>query len=141
MAERDSKGRFVKGHKQGFTAEKQPKSAGRKKHLVAESLSILEAEGYKPISSEEVKKVYTFLIALDQEKLAEIGKDAEMPMIFRILAKSIFGNKGFDILERMIDRAYGKAINKHEVSGKVETDLSKLSLEELLKRRDALDNE
>ena len=113
--ERDGNGRFVKGHKQGFTETKQPVKNGRKKHLVSDVLDSLKGEGYEEVSAEQTKQVYTFLIGLDQSKLTELGSNTEIPMLYRIIAREILSKKGFEVIEKMIDRAHGKPTNKTEM--------------------------
>ena len=41
-------------------------------------------------------------------------------MLFSVIAKEIIGKKGFEVIERMLDRAHGKASqsNEIELSGK-----------------------
>ena len=40
-------------------------------------------------------------------------------MLVRILAENMLGGKGFDIVERMLDRGIGKAMQREEVTGDV----------------------
>lgn len=38
----------------------------------------------------------------------EIAGDKDKPMLARVVAKAILDKKGFDIVERMLDRSIGK---------------------------------
>lgn len=55
------------------------------------------------------------MVNVGEEKLDQIIIDKELPMLNRIVARNMKGGKGFDIIERMIDRAHGKAVQKEEV--------------------------
>ena len=38
-------------------------------------------------------------------------------MLMRVVSRAILDNKGFEMIEKMLDRAHGKATNKTEVTG------------------------
>ena len=109
---------------------------GRPKKLVSSTIETLKAEGYEEVTSNHIKQAYQMLIGLDRDKIMEIGKDNEQSMLMRVVSRAILDNKGFEIIEKMLDRAHGKATNKTEVTGAEGTplipfDLDKLSLDEL----------
>lgn len=81
---------------------------GRPKKTMSTFIAEMEAEGYECPSPEEISKSFLYLGTLPEEKLKEVLADKERPMMQRIIAKGILANKGIDILERIIDRAYGK---------------------------------
>jgi len=105
---------FQKGHKLG---------KGRPKKLLGYTLELLESEGHAYATPEQIKQVYTILITLTQERLTALAKDTDTPMLYRIVAKEILGLKGFEIIERMLDRAHGKATTNAnvEVSASIAT--------------------
>jgi hypothetical protein len=107
------------------------KTGGKQKKLVSYTLDLLESEGYKNVTPEQIKQVYTILITLTQERLTALAKDTETPMLYRIVAKEILGLKGFEIIERMLDRAHGKATTPVEHSGSVETKIISVKNDEL----------
>ena len=37
-----------------------------------------------------------------------------MPMILRIVAKGILSSKGFEIIEKILDRTHGRPMSQHE---------------------------
>jgi hypothetical protein len=77
----------------------------------------LRALGYAPLTRQLVEEHYLTMLALPIEQLKALAEDAAKPMIARILAKSILSGKGFDIIERMLDRAIGKPSQRNEVTG------------------------
>ena len=90
---------------------------GRPKKLVSSTIETLKAEGYEEVTSNHIKQAYQMLIGLDRDKIMEIGKDNEQSMLMRVVSRAILDNKGFEIIEKMLDRAHGKATNKTEVTG------------------------
>ena len=48
------------------------------------------------------------MIQLSEPELKPLMKDMTKPILVRIIAKNLLDKKGFDIIERMIDRAHGK---------------------------------
>jgi len=44
------------------------------------------------------------MLQLTKEELVNLHNDETKPMLVRILANNMFGKKGFDIIEKMLDR-------------------------------------
>lgn len=92
----------------------KPGQSGNPNGRPAKRLTVVNkqliAEGNEPIKSITLKEGYEVLLSLKQERLEEIVIDEEMPMILRIIAKEILGGQGFDIIEKMLDRAHGRAM-------------------------------
>jgi len=109
---------------------------GRPKKLVSAVIADLKAEGYEEVTASQVKEAYQLFIGLSRVKVVEIANDENQSMLFIRVARAILDNKGFDVIEKMLDRAHGKATNKTEVTGAggtplIQFDLDKLSLDEL----------
>ena len=81
---------------------------GRPKKLVSSILADLKNKG-ELVTRHMVTETYQVLMSLNEEQLKEITNDKEQPMLNRIVAKEMLSKKGFDIIERMMDRANGKA--------------------------------
>lgn len=75
----------------------------------------LLAEGYPPATKQQIEELYMSILNVWEEKLDQVIADKSLPMINRIVARNMKGGKGFDIIERMIDRSHGKAVQKEEV--------------------------
>lgn len=84
---------------------------GRPKNLVSGVTDDLQKEGYKPVTSTEVQMVYKVLLQLPESRLKAIVADGLQPMLLRIVAKSMLGGKGFEVIEKMLDRSHGRAAN------------------------------
>lgn len=59
-------------------------------------------------SSQIIAESFLYIASLPQAELEDIVRDKSRPMMQRIIAKGILDKKGLDVLERVIDRAYGK---------------------------------
>ena len=128
---RDENGRFVKGNKQRFSDTNPPKNQGSKKKLVSYVLDLLKDEGYEQVSEGQIKQIYTLLISLPQERLMVLANDKDTPMLYRIVTKEILSKKGFEVIEKMLDRAHGKATIKTEMEVSGQLDIKQLTDDEL----------
>ncbi len=87
---------------------------GRPKKLLSSVNSELEIKGYKEATKQEILSCYLRLINTDIPEIEEMVKDKHQPALIRIVGKSILSGKGFDIVEKMLDRGIGKADQKVE---------------------------
>jgi hypothetical protein len=44
------------------------------------------------------------MLQLEERELKEMVEDKDKPMLVRVIAKAMLSGKGFEIIERMIDR-------------------------------------
>ena len=79
----------------------------------------LAEKWYSPAKKQDIEATYLSLLQLERAELEKIKKDSTKPMLVRILAENMLGGKGFDIVERMLDRGIGKAMQREEVTGDV----------------------
>lgn len=127
---RDSKGRFVKGSSgspdKKFTSTRQPKNAGRKPSRFKQIISELEKVDNEPLSREDYNKIVTHLLTLTPTELTELANDKNTPMAILVVASAISGdieNKNLGNIDRMLDRVFGRAVSKQEITGKDGKDL------------------
>ena len=76
----------------------------------------LEANGYKAASKQDIIDCYLRLINIDLKELGDMVKDDSQPAMIRIVGKAILSGKGFDVIEKVLDRGIGKADNKVDVT-------------------------
>lgn len=95
-----AKGSFQKG------VSGNPK--GRPPKLMSDFIREMEEEGYEVPTKDVIIRSYLYIGTLPEEKLKAILNDKERPMMQRIIAKGVLDKKGLDILERIVDRAYGR---------------------------------
>lgn len=84
---------------------------GRPKKFVSFVIDELKQAGYENVKRSQIVDIYELLLSLPQHKLVEMGSDDNCPMIYRIIAKEMLGRRGFDVIEKMIDRAQGRALD------------------------------
>ena len=82
---------------------------GRPRLLVSSVIKEMEAKGVEKVSHLEVKDTFLRLINLEVGEVEQMVKDAKQPALIRIVGKEMLGGKGFDIIEKMLDRALVKA--------------------------------
>ena len=76
----------------------------------------LKAEWYEPARKADIEANYMSLLNIEEDKLIEMAKDKSQPMLIRIIIKNMLGGKGFDIIEKMLDRGIGKAVQREEIN-------------------------
>jgi len=92
---------------------------GRPPKLCANVLKELKAEGIEPVTMGQIKDIYESLINAKKERLVEFEKDKEQPILIRIIIKQMLSGKGFDVIERLLNRAQGtpKQSIDHNITG------------------------
>jgi hypothetical protein len=89
---------------------------GRPKKNIGQILDDLKAAGYEPVTKVQVAATYQTLLILPQDQLADLATNKHQPMLNRIIAKAILGGKGFENIEKMLDRAQGRAAQSMDVT-------------------------
>lgn len=116
---------------------------GRPRKTINSVNKELEEQGIKPATANEIKDIYLRLINMEMAELKILVEDLKQPALIRIVGKKILSDKGFDIIDKMLDRAIGKAQQAVDVTtnGKEITqspyDLSKLSVKALKELQNA----
>ncbi len=82
---------------------------GRPRKMVSGIITELKERGVEKVSPADVKEVFLMLINLEKNEIEEISEDEKQPIITKIVSKEMLSGKGFDIIEKMLDRAIGKA--------------------------------
>ena len=75
----------------------------------------LKEKWYSPATKAEIEENYMSLLQLEEDQLKEMATDKTKPMLIRILIKNMLWWKGFDIIEKMLDRWIGKSKQTSEV--------------------------
>jgi len=116
---------------------------GRPRKTINSVNKELEEQGIKPATANEIKDIYLRLINMEMAELKSLVEDLKQPALIRIVGKKILSDKGFDIIDKMLDRAIGRAQQAVDVTtnGKELTqspyDLSKLSVKALKELQNA----
>lgn len=83
----------------------------------------LEANGYKAANKQDIIDCYLRLINVDLKELGKMVAEDTQPAMVRIVGKAILSGKGFDVIEKLLDRGIGKADSKLTLDVKVEQPL------------------
>jgi 2-phosphoglycerate kinase len=89
---------------------------GRPRKLVSDVIKELENQGVKPVTKQEIQDVYMRLINLEMPDLEAKVKDSKQPALVRIVGKAILSGKGYEVIERMLDRSIGKPDTKTDIT-------------------------
>ena len=69
----------------------------------------LEADGYPEATKTDIVSCYLRLIQLPIPDLKQKVEDDKQPALIRIVGKAILSGKGFEVIEKILDRGVGKA--------------------------------
>ena len=58
--------------------------------------------------ADDVRRMYLALAAMKKAQVEKIYNDEEQPLIARVTARAILSKYGFEYIEKMLDRTYGK---------------------------------
>lgn len=89
---------------------------GRPRKLVSHVIRELENIGVKPVTKQEIQDVYMRLINLEMPDLEAMVKDGKQPALIRIVGKAILSGRGYEVIERMLDRSIGKPDAKTDIT-------------------------
>lgn len=90
---------------------------GRPKKLITHTIEELKKMGVKETTAQEIKTIYLMLINLSIPDLEKLVKDDEnQPVLTRVIGRAILSKKGFDIIEKILDRGIGRPQQPFEIS-------------------------
>lgn len=96
------KGTFKKGQ------SGNPKGKPPRPKTMSLFIEEMKEKGYEVPSSQIIAESFLYIATLPEEELKAVLIDKSRPMMQRIIAKGVLDKKGIDVLDRIIDRAYGK---------------------------------
>ena len=96
------KGKFKKGK------VTNPKGRPPKPKTMTAFIAEMKEKGYEVPTSQTIAESFLYIATLPEDELKAVLAEKTRPMMQRIVAKGILDKKGIDILERVVDRAYGK---------------------------------
>ena len=113
---------MAKGHENiiGKGFDKRPENinrTGANRRLISTVNAELEERGYTEASKAEILSCYLRLIQLSMDELEAISKDKKENGLVYVVAKAIVSGKGFEVIEKMLDRTIQKAVQPVEVQG------------------------
>lgn len=136
----ERKGNYHKIKDKGF--DKNPQNinrTGANRKTVSSVILELKENGVEQVKAKQVTDLFESLLNCNKAELTAISNDGTQPILNQIVAKAMLDKKGFEIVEKMLDRIHGKAIQKTENTEKMvvtelnEIDYSKLKTETIEK--------
>lgn len=85
-----------------------PGGPGRPPRLLSTIVAELKAKGYERATAGTVVEAFEFLLNIPQGELEAMVKDAHQPMSLRIVGRALLKERGFEVLQAIMDRAHGK---------------------------------
>lgn len=98
-----------------FSSTNQPKHNGRKKKIKGMIDQSVKEDGLL-LSNEQILEIYRACISLTEEELKRRINNKQTKMIERIIAREVLGKKGFDTIERIVNRISGMPRQQTDVT-------------------------
>lgn len=81
---------------------------GRPRATIRTMIKDFEDAGLIIPTNDEIGKMYLYIASLNEEELKKLLSDKELPMMTRIIARGVLSKKGLDVIDRIVNRAYGQ---------------------------------
>lgn len=88
---------------------------GRPRKLVSTLIEEAKKNGIEPLKSSQIIDCYESMMNMTIEEITEKVNDKKQPIFVRIVGKALLSPKGIEALEKILDRAHGKAIQKSQI--------------------------
>jgi len=87
----------------------------------------LAEKWYEPATKADIEENYMALLQLEEIELKKLLEDKSKPMLIRILVKNMLWGKGFDIIEKMLDRWIWKPTQTTDMNNKISWGLKNIT--------------
>ena len=89
---------------------------------------------YKQPSQSEVMEICLVMLTFTEDDLSIISNNEDYPMIMRIIATRMIWDRGFETVEKILDRGIGKPKQSTDIAnnGDRPNPVSKMSTKELI---------
>jgi len=92
---------------------------GRPPKIVSSLLVDLRNAGYEAVAAADINELLAMLINVNHEELKKLLADPAQPILTRVVVRQILDpKKGFEALEAVLNRAYGKPTQTTQLTGK-----------------------
>ena len=108
----------IKG--QGFhTNPERINKKGRPRKLWKDIANDLRANGVVNITESEIVDTYSALLQATDDELKKILKAPSTPKMFKIVIKHIGGRRDIEMLDRILDRSFGRVMQRQQIDSTV----------------------
>jgi len=110
--------KYLKG--QGFnTNPERINKKGRPPKLIHHIVEELKEKGYQPVTETQIIDAYQMLLQLPKAGVSEIERDEKKPYFLRLVAKWMSSKKGMEMLDRIMDRSFGRVMQRQQIDSTV----------------------
>lgn len=120
--------------KHQFKKGESGNTKGRPPKLVSHITAQLKKEGYDPVTKAAVLDAFQTIVQLPTDQVKEIAdpnKKKDYPLLYKLVAQELGGVRGAEMLEKLLDRALGKAAQETKISGNLAVEFSDLTDEQI----------
>jgi len=103
-----------KANTNGFDKNKGNIVCWRPKKGISLCNQQLKEAWYEPATKQDIEVNYMNLLNLEESELSKMQHDTKQPMLIRIIIKNMLWDRWFDVIEKILDRGIGKAVQKEE---------------------------
>lgn len=93
---------------QPFKKGKSGNPKGRPKKGVSATLSAMAAAGHEEVNAEQVRATMQRMLNIPRKELVAMATKEDTPILDALIARSLSGNKGWEVLQDLLDRAHGR---------------------------------
>ena len=82
---------------------------GRPRVMISHVLHEMKQQGIEQVTKAQIVGLFESLLNCTEHDLNKYLNDKEQPMLNRIVIKAMLDKRGFEIIEKILDRVHGKA--------------------------------
>jgi hypothetical protein len=82
---------------------------GQKPKVMSAILKQLKEAGFEPVTRDQITDAFGVVMSMSSDEVMAMVNDKDQPMLLRIVGKRLLSKDGHEMLEKMLDRAHGKA--------------------------------
>jgi len=95
---------------------------GRPPKLIHHIVEELKGKGYEPVTETQIVDAYQALLQLPKAEIKALQDDENKPYFLRLVAKWMDSPRGMEMLDRIMDRSFGKVIMRQSIDANIKTE-------------------
>jgi len=95
---------------------------GRPPKLIHHITEELKAKGYQPVTETQIVDAYQMLLQLPEIEVKAMKDDKTRPYFLRLVAGWMQSPRGMEMMDRIMDRSYGKVIMRQSIDANIKTE-------------------
>lgn len=95
---------------------------GRPPKLIHHITAELKEKGYEPVTESQIIDAYTALMQLPEAEVKAMESDNSRPFFLRLVAKWLQSPKGMEMLDRIMDRSFGKVMFRQSLEAVIKSE-------------------